>query len=569
MDKKEIANVLQEIATLLELKGDNPFKVRAFSNASRILETLTSDLEKLVSENKLISIKGIGAHLAQTIAELVKTGLSSEHQKLKKSLPEGLFELLKLPGLGPKKVKMLYEKLKITSLRELEYACNENRLLKLTGFGEKTQNKIKESIKNFLSYQGQHLYPKAEHEALKIFEHLRKDKNVERIEIAGSLRRRKEVVKDIDIVIATEKPTAVMKVFVTQKEVATVQQEGETKSSVILKSGIQTDLRCVTGKEFPYALHHFTGSREHNTAMRTLAKNKGMKLNEYGLFKGEKLIVCKTEEDIFSKLGLVFIPPELRENMGEIEAAQIGSLPELITEKDIRGVFHVHTLESDGNASLEDMVQTAEKLGFEYVGISDHSQSAFYAHGLKEDRVKKQQKEIDKLNQSLQKIRILKGIECDILGDGTLDYPDKLLSSFDFVIASIHSKFNLDEKEMTKRISCALKNKYTTMLGHPTGRLILGRTGYKVDVREIINVAAGEGKIIELNANPHRFDIDWRWGSYLKEKKVLTCINPDAHSPEGLYDYSYGVGLARKAWFEKKNVLNTRSLKEIMEYLEK
>ena len=293
-----------------------------------------------------------------------------------------------------------------------------------------------------------------------------------------------------------------------------------------------------------------------------------MKLNEYGLFKGEKLISCKTEEDIFSKLGLIYIPPELRENIGEIEAAQKGKLPDLIKEKDIRGVFHVHTLESDGNASLEDMVKTAEKLEFEYVGISDHSQSAFYANGLKEDRVRRQQKEMDKLNSKLDKIRILKGIECDILADGSLDYPDKVLSSFDFVIASIHSQFNLDEKEMTKRISRALKNKYTTMLGHPTGRLILGRTGYKVDVREIINVAAGQGKIIELNANPHRFDIDWRWGPYLKEKKVITCINPDAHSPEGLYDYTYGVGIARKAWLEKKDVLNTRNLKDIEKYLD-
>ena len=568
MDKKEISQVLQEIATLLELKGDNPFKIRAFSNASRIVETLTADLEKLISENKLISIKGIGAHLAQTISELVKTGMCQEHQSLKKSVPEGLFELLKLPGLGPKKVKALYENLKIKSLKELECACNENRLLKLSGFGEKTQNKIKESIKNFMSYQGQHLYPRGEYEALKVLGELKENKNVERIEIAGSLRRRKEVVKDIDIVVSSEKPTAIMKAFVGIKEVSVVQQEGETKSSVILKSGIQADLRCVTNKEFPYALHHFTGSREHNTAMRGLAKSKGMKLNEYGLFKGGKLISCKTEEDIFSKLGLVFIPPELRENTGEIEAAQKGKLQDLIKEKDIRGVFHVHTIESDGNASLEDMVKTAEKLEFEYVGISDHSQSAFYANGLKEDRVRRQQKEMDKLNSKLNKIRILKGIECDILADGSLDYPDKVLSSFDFVIASIHSQFNLDEKEMTKRISRALKNKYTTMLGHPTGRLILGRTGYKVDVREIINVAAGQGKIIELNANPHRFDIDWRWGPYLKEKKVMTCINPDAHSPEGLYDYTYGVGIARKAWLEKKDVLNTRNLKDIEKYLD-
>ena len=567
MDKYEIVQILQEIATLLELKGDNPFKIRAFSNAARSIETLTEDIATLVKEKKLNSIKGIGDRIAEIITELVQNGKSIEYEKLKSSFPPGIFEILKIPSLGPKKVKLLYEKLKITNVRDLEYAVKENRLLKLKGFGEKSQNKILEGIKHFLKFQGQYLYPQAEYEALEIQKVLLKNKNVIRIEIAGSIRRKKEVIKDIDILVSSKNPQAVMEAFTKLKNVKDVQSRGETKSTVILSSGVQADLRCVTDQEFPYALLYFTGGKEHNTAMRSLAKQKNLKLNEYGLFKGSKNISCKTEENIFKALGLQFIPPELRENTGEMEAAQKGKLPHLVEVEDIKGVFHVHTHASDGNASLEEMVRTSEDLGFEYVGISDHSQSAFYANGLKPEQIIQQHKAIDKLNAKLKKIRILKGIECDILADGSLDYPDKILASFDFVIASIHSRFNMPEKEMTQRISQALKNKYTTMIGHPTGRLILGRSGYKVDIREIINVTAGEGKIMELNANPHRFDVDWRWGQYIKEKKILVSINPDAHSQAGLHDVSYGVGVARKAWFEKSDIVNTRGLKEILKIL--
>ncbi|MBI2608610.1 MAG: DNA polymerase/3'-5' exonuclease PolX [Deltaproteobacteria bacterium] len=568
MDKNEIANILEEIAILLELKGENPFKVRAFQNASRTIETLSENIEVLVKEKRLTSFKGIGEGIAGVITDLVTKGKSKEYEALKKGLPEGLFEMLKIPGLGPKKVKKLYDVLHIKSVGELEYACKENRLLKLEGFGEKTQSKILEGIGHFKKFQGQFLFPHAYFEALQVVDILKKNKNVKRIEIAGSLRRKKELVKDIDILISSPRCGDVMDAFVKMKMVKNVVAQGETKSSIHLTSGIQVDVRCVKDEEFPYALQHFSGSKEHNTALRSLAKKKGFKMNEYGLFKGNKNTPCTSEEDIYKKLGLSFIPPELRENMGEIEAALKGTLPELVSFKDIKGVFHVHTDMSDGNASLEEMIKACEELGFEYVGISDHSQSAVYAHGLKPKDVKEQHKLIDKLNKKLKNMTILKGIESDILKDGSLDYKNDVLSSFDFVIGSIHSQFNMPEKDMTKRLTKALQNKYLTMIGHPTGRLILGRKGYQVNVKELINTASQEGKILETNANPHRFDLDWRWGQYLKEKKVLTSINPDAHSKEGLKDYVLGVGIARKAWLEKKDILNTKSLKEVMKYLD-
>ncbi|MEK7790190.1 MAG: DNA polymerase/3'-5' exonuclease PolX, partial [Deltaproteobacteria bacterium] len=343
---------------------------------------------------------------------------------------------------------------------------------------------------------------------------------------------------------------------------------GETKSSVILKAGMNADLRVVSDCEFPFALLYFTGSKEHNTEMRSIAKTKRLKLNEYGLFKGTKSIPCKNEEEIFKTLGLEFIEPELRENLGEIEAARHKKLPKNLVElRDLRGTFHNHTTESDGVATLEQMAAKAQKMGLEYLGISDHSKSAYYANGLKPDRVKKQFKEIDKLNEKINNFRILKGSEVDILGDGSLDFPDSLLAEFDFVIASVHSKFNMSEKEMTKRVITALKNKYVTMIGHPTGRLIPTREPYPINLHELVIAAADYGKALELNANPHRFDIDWKICKYAKSKGVPVSINPDAHSTEGLEDLEYGIGIARKGWLTKENVLNTRSTAEVMKFL--
>ncbi|NNG67455.1 DNA polymerase/3'-5' exonuclease PolX [Caldanaerobacter subterraneus] len=567
MDKKTVVDILNEIGLLLELKGENPFKSRAYYNAARAIELLDEDLETLVKEDRLKDVKGIGEALNKKLTELITTGRMEYYEKLKESVPPGLIEMLKIPGLGPKKIKTLYEKLGITTIGELEYACLENRLLKLPGFGEKTQKKILEGIQFVKQYSGHHLYFEAYEEATKIKEYIDGTGLVIKSEIAGSLRRKKEIVKDIDILATSKEALKLMDAFVNYDGVREVIAKGETKTSVVLKSGINVDLRVVKEEEFPYALHHFTGSKEHNTAMRHRAKSMGIKMNEYGLFKGDHLIECKEEEEIFSKLGLLYIPPELREDMGEIEAAEKGEIPVLVEEKDIKGVFHVHTTYSDGRNSLEDMVRKARELGYKYIAITDHSKSAFYANGLTEEVLLRQWEEIDELNKRYSDIVILKGIESDILPDGSLDYEEEILKRFDVVVASIHSHFRMSKEEMTKRVIKALENKYTKILGHPTGRLLLARDSYEIDVYAVIDAAAHYGKIIEINSNPFRLDLDWRYIKYAKEKGVKFAINPDAHSVDGLEDVKYGVGIARKGWLKARDVINTYEVEEVLSIL--
>ena len=562
MDKHQVAQVLAEIAAILEIKGENLFKIRAYQNAARIIDGLSEDLRDLINKGQLTSIKGIGSHLADHIAELVSTGRLKEYEKLRQSVPPGIFEILRIPGIGPKKVKALWEKLSITNVGELEYACNENRLVDLEGFGEKTQQKILQGIAYLGRFKDQHLYSDAMAAAQEIFKAIANHKNDIRAEIGGSLRRHKELIRDIDILAATDKAGPLMETFVSLPQVDSVTAKGDTKSAVVLKSGIAADLRVVSDREFPFALHYFTGSKEHNVAMRSLAKKDGIKMNEYGLFKGTKLIACKNEAQIFEALGLAYIPPELREDHGEIEAAAHGKLPKLIDTKDINGVFHVHSDWSDGTATIEIMALAAKKLGYRYVGIADHSQTAAYAGGLKPKEAKEQMQEIDALNKKLKGVTILKGAEVDILPDGTLDYPEDVLRMFDFVIISIHSKFNMSEKEMTKRIIKGMSNKYTSILGHPTGRLLLAREGYPVNMHEIIDAAAKYRVAIEINAHPQRLDLDWRYGKYAKSKGVKVVIAPDAHGPEGLLDMAYGIGIARKGWFEKSDVLNCLTAEE-------
>ena len=566
MDNKTVAEILEETAEILEIKGANPFRIRAYHNAARIVEGLTQDIGEFVKAGALREIKGIGEGLASLITELVKTGKSKEHQKLKKSLPSGLLELLDIPGVGPKRAKVLYEKLKIKSIEALKTACEENRLLKLEGFGEKSQFKILEAIEHHAKTKGYFLISQALDESGKFVSYLKKSRDVLQIEVAGSIRRQKEIVHDADILIGTRKSASVHKRFMSYPEIDHVLAHGETKSSVILKSGPQVDLRTVSEREFPYALYYFTGSKEHNVAVRTIAKRMGLKVSEYGIFKGKRLIPCKDESDIFKIFGLRYVPPELRENMGEIEAAKKGKLPDLIEEKDIKGIFHVHSTYSDGVTPLEEMVARAEALGYQYVGISDHSKTAVYANGLSEERVKKQHQEISRLQKKF-KIRIFRGIESDILADGLLDYSDKVLESFDFVIGSIHSRFNMPEREMTKRILRAMAHPAMTILGHPTGRLLLGRAGYSIDYEAVFEGAKKHGVAIELNANPQRLDLDWRVCKEARLKGIRLSINPDAHSLDGLEDVAYGVGIARKGWLGKKDVLNTKSLSEMEKYL--
>lgn len=568
MDRHEIAIILSEIAAVLEIKGENPFKIRAYENAARTVEGLTH-LEELIKAENLTSIKGIGKNLADHITELYKTGRLKEYESLIKSIPEGLLEMLNIPGVGAKKVKVFWEKLGVTTIGELEYACKENRLRDLEGFGQKSQDKILQGILYLKKHEGRYLYPYALAAALPLYNALKKNKDVIRIELAGSLRRCRETVKDIDLLVSTDSPKKVMDVFTKLSDVSDVVSKGETKSAVVLKSGINADLRCVTDAEFPYALHHFTGSKEHNTAMRSRAKKMSLKMNEYGLFKGNKNIKCKNEAEIFEKLGLEFIPPELREDMGEIAAAEKGKLPVLIEGKDIKGMLHVHSKYSDGSSTIEELAVAAKEMGYEYIGICDHSQSAAYAGGLKPKDVTAQHKEIDAVNKKVKGITVLKGIETDILADGSLDYRDDILKKFDFVIGSVHSKFSMPEAEMTERLCKALANPYLDILGHPTGRLLLAREGYAVNMEKIIDTAAKFGKSIELNANPHRLDIDWRYGPYVKKKGVKIAICPDAHSIEGLNDIFFGVGIARKGWFTKADVINALSLDNFLKHVEK
>jgi DNA polymerase (family 10) len=580
MDKTQVSDILDEIGTLLELKGENPFKCRAFHNAARALGGVTEDLRVLVESGDIRKIKGIGESIAKVISDLVLTGKSPDHDDLKKGFTPGIFEMMKIQGMGPKKVAFLYKKMKISTIDELEKAAKAGKLEKLEGFGKKTEDNILLGIEQMRKHSSKFHIHVAENAAQSIFNAIKSYKGIIRAEIAGSLRRRKETIGDIDIVVSAKKKDAqeIFKLFTTHKSVERITGEGETKSSVVLNVGINCDLRVVDDSEFPFALNYFTGSKEHNIRMRALARENGWTLNEYGFAvldngkkgrKSKKIVPCKSEADIYKAVGLDYIEPELREDLGEIEAAQSGKLPKLITYSDIRGTFHCHTNYSDGHNTLAEMAAGAQKLGWEYLGIADHSKIAAYANGLTEDRVKHQHKEIDALNSKFKNFHLFKGSEVDILTNGDMDFNDKTLALFDYVVASVHSNFKLNESDMTKRILKAIKNKYVTIIGHLTGRLLLERDGYPLNQIDIINAAADYGKVIEINAHPMRLDLDWRMVKYAISKGVLIAINPDSHVVSGLTDVRYGVGIARKGWCEKKDVLNTRTANQVAEYFGK
>lgn len=566
--KEEIVKILNEIAVLLELTGEEPFKARAYEKAARNLERTTENIHELVEQGQLSRIPGIGAAIEKKIRELITSGKLAYYERLKASVPPGHLEMLKIPQLGPKKIRTLYEALGITSIGELEYACRENRLLGLPGFGAKTQENILRGIERVKHYQARRLYIEAMESARSLLSAL-KDESFISLSLAGSLRRGAETVKDIDLLVATRHPHRVSEIFTATEPIETVIAQGETKVSVVLKTGINCDLRIVSPEEFPYALHHFTGSREHNTAMRGRAKERGIKMNEYGLFRREQIIRCTTEEEIFAALGLRYIPPELRENMGEIEAAERGELPALIDKEDIKGLLHFHTNYSDGSNSIEELARYAMDLGYTYIGIADHSQSAYYAGGVKPEDVRQQWGEIDDLNKRFAPFHIFKGIESDILPDGRLDYSDDVLSSFDFVIAAVHSHFRMKNDEMTERILTALRNPFTTMLAHPTGRLLLSREPYEVNITAVISEAASYGKAIELNAHPYRLDLSWQNCIHAKKRGVKIAINPDLHDLNGFQHVELGVKMARKGWLERGDCLNCLTVGEISELFQR
>lgn len=563
-----VAEMLEEIGVLLELKGENPFKSRAYYNAARVIEMMgEEELVKLVRTDKLKKVKGIGAALNDKIKEFVLTGSLPYYEELKASIPGGLFEILRVPGLGPRKVSALYGALGITTLAELEYACRENRLVNLKGFGPKTQVNILEGIEFIRRGQGRYFYSEARRIADELLVEIRKFPELRELSLAGSIRRCREIVKDIDIVASAVNPEKMTSFYAKLPSTAEIIALGETKASVQLQEGINADLRVVKPGEFPYALHHFTGSKEHNTALRQRAKNMGLKINEYGLFRGEEPVVCRDESEFFSALGLAYIPPELRENNGELEAAEAGSLPTLVEAGDIRGIFHVHTTYSDGLDSVEGMVFACREAGYEYVGISDHSQSAFYAGGLKADDLARQLEEIETLREKYPDIGIFSGVESDIHADGSLDYPDQVIEKLDFVIASVHSGLKMEQNKMTERLLRVMAHPLVTMLGHPTNRLLLGRDSSPLDLERVFEAAFKNNVILELNANPARLDLDWRHLKKVRGMGLLVSINPDAHQVEGFADTAFGVAIARKGWLEKKNVFNTRTRTEVEDYL--
>jgi DNA polymerase (family 10) len=579
MDKKAIAAILEEMGTLLELQGANPFKSRAFHNASRAVDQITDDLAELIRTGALTEIKGIGKSISAIITDLATVGESKEYTDLRKSFPESLLQMLKIEGLGPKRIKILFETLGIKDLDALEKAAKNDALSEVPGFGKKSQENILRGIEAVRSRGERVLLPVAHQAAEEILSSLKKNAAVRTGEIAGSLRRRRETIGDIDLVLsAAEKDRSrLMDAFVALPQVDTIIARGETKSSVRLKAGIQCDLRIVSPGEYPFALNYFTGSKDHNVELRGRARKRGLSLNEYGFSKldsvetrgkTKRVVRCRGEEDIYAALDLAYIPPELRENMGEIERAEKDALPNLVEEGDIRGTFHCHSTYSDGLGTLEQMAEAAAKLGWEYLGIADHSKAAAYAGGLTKADVKRQFREIDAVN-ARSTVRLLKGTECDILPNGDLDFDDALLAEFDFVVASVHSNFKMPEEAMTRRIIKALTNKHVTMLGHPTGRLLLAREPYAVDMIKVIDAAAEHGKIIEINAYPNRLDLDWRLCKYAKERGVMIAINPDAHRIDELRYVYLGVSVARKGWLEKKDILNTRPLPGVLAYLGK
>jgi len=551
------------------LKGENPFKVKAYSNAARAIQILETDLRMLIRENRLREIKGIGETIAQHITELVSTGSLGFYEELKTSVPSGHLEMLRIPGLGPKKIKALYETLQIKNMGELEYACLENRLVDLQGFGQKTQEKILQGIQQIRKYQGRYLYGEVIDDAREMLKKILAHPKVLRADLAGSLRRKMEVVRNINLLVSTDHPREVLSAFSGFPEVETVQHRNTSEGLFSLSSGIEVALRIVPDDLFPSVLYHLTGSLAHLNSMREKAMTLGFELSESGLRRGGRLIPCKEEREISEALGLDFIPPELRENQGEIESAEAHHLPRLIEDGDIKGVFHIHSSYSDGTNSIRGIAQEAVKLGFSYVGLSDHSQSAGYAGGLSLDRLRKQWQEIDAVNDELEGFHLFKGTESDILADGSLDYDDATLKKFDFVVASIHSHFSMSMDEMTRRVMKAIRNPFTTILAHPTGRLLLTREPYAIDMFRIIDEASREGVAIELNAHPFRLDIDWRLCKYAKERGVKIAINPDTHDKEGMTDTYFGVGIARKGWLEPVDVLNTMSLEEISFFLER
>ncbi|MCH2664272.1 DNA polymerase/3'-5' exonuclease PolX [bacterium] len=568
MDNQEVAYVLEEMANLMELNGENPFRIRAYSSAARAIETIEETVVELSEASSLDEVRGVGKKIAVEIEELLASGKIQRHQDLISTVPEGLVEMQGISGLGAKRLRQIYESLGTVDIDALAKACVSGEVAELKGFGAKTAQNILNGIEYLQKHEGRYLTNVARFEADQLVTFLQERPEVIRIQVAGSLSRHRETTKDVDIVVSSDAPDSLGDAFASCPAVEEVISHGRTKVSVILRSGMASDLRIVSDEQFPYALHHFTGSKEHNTLMRGRAKAHGLKMNEYGLFGGEDLVPCRDESEIFKALGLTYIEPELREGLDEIERAEAGRLPDLVSMEDLFGTAHVHTNHSDGRGTIEAMALAARDAGYHYIGICDHSKAVVYANGMDEDRCRAQWEEIDAVNAELEGIRILKGIEVDIMPEGNFDFEEEFLAEFELVLASIHSVFSMTREEATERVIRAVSSPYVDILGHPTGRLLLSRDGYPLNAKAVCEAAAEAGTALELNAHPRRLDLDWRELRYAKECGAKVSINTDAHSIEGLDDMRYGVGIARKAGLAREDILNAMPVDEFLAWTE-
>lgn len=567
MNKQDVVKILYNIGVLLEIQGENLIKSKAYFKAASALEQFKGELAAIDCESSLKTIKGIDETIIGVIEMLMINGRLKYYEELTEDIPEGLIEMMKIPGLGPKRVKLLFDGLGINSVAGLKYECDRNVVARLKDFGPKIQSNILNGIRNLDSLIIQYIYPYAAGLASEILGSLSKSGFVIKCSEIGSLRRKEEVVKEIDLLASTEHFDGVMNIFTSLPLVMKILEKDERKSSVVLKDGIKVNLRVVSNNEYPFALHYYTASEGHIAAITNFASRLGININERSIIKNAFKLECENEEDIYKVFGIKYIPPELRENCGEIEAALNGQIPELIEQKDIKGVLHVHSSFSDGKNTIEELALYCIEKGYKYLGISDHSQSSYFVRGLKVEEIKRQFEEIDRLNSKYTDFLILKGIEADILPDGSLDYDDEVLSWFDFTVASVHAALNMDKESMTERVLKAVRNKYVSILGHPTGRILLAKGPLKLDIQKVIKICAEENVIIEINSNPHRLDLDWRNCILAKEAGCKLAVDPDAHSVPGIDEMRYGINNARRGWLTKEDIVNTMDAHKIKSIL--
>ncbi|RUM89130.1 MAG: DNA polymerase/3'-5' exonuclease PolX [Thermodesulfatator sp.] len=569
MRNQEVAEVFRKVAALLEIKGENPYRVRAYQRAAQNIEALTRDVEELARQGKLTRIPGIGADLASKIKEVLETGTLSLYEELKREVPPELLKFLEIPGLGPKKAKLIYDTLGIKTLEELERACREHKIARLPGMGYKTEENILKGLRFLKEKIGRRPLGEVLPLSEDLVSYLREKAPVERIAVAGSIRRRRETVKDIDILVTSKHPHQVMEIFVKYPRAIEVLAHGETKTSLRVSPGLQVDLRVVDPECWGAALAYFTGSKAHNIRIRELGVQRGLKINEYGIFRGDQRIGGREEEEVFAAVGLPWIPPELREDRGEIEAAQEGRLPQLVGYEEIQGDAHVHSKYSDGHSSLEEIAAFAESLGLSWVGVCDHSQGLKVAGGVPVEVLMEKKRAIEDFNRRSKRVKLIFGAEVDIRSDGTLDYPDEVLAELELVIAAIHTGFQQSEEQITSRAVAALSHPLVHVLAHPTGRLLGEREPYALDLKKVIETAARYGKALEINAFYNRLDLNDVHARAAKEAGVKLLIGTDAHLADQMAQIHLGTAVARRAWCEKEDVLNTLAYEEFKAWLHK